>query len=420
MNQTYRSSRIKRALLLAILAGTVVVAAGCSQPDQATEPGAESGQQTSIPEVKTAAVAKQPMGAPAEVVADIAPSIMMDIVAKGGGDVVSVQKRRGEQVRRGEVIARTDVARIESQKQRAEQALQSAQKLLASSRETKRADMAEARLSITKLEAQVEEQTKALNKLKNGYDEGTVEKTAVEQAEVQLKNTNLDLQVLKIKLDTAESVQSEVTAEDQIAAAQYQLKEANLAMEEAEIKSPADGILTEWEALAGMNVAPGTKLGRVANIRTVRVQAKLAEDMLPLVHGKKTLDFYVSGSREKIFKGTITYLSSVMDMDTRTYAIELKADNSKLELKPGMKVQLSLAGEKEREVPVVPANAVVRDEGATFVFIYKDGAAVKRPVRLGPLEEALYAVTDGLREGESIIVSGQHQLQDKQQVRLAQ
>lgn len=366
------------------------------------------------------AVTKQPMGAPAEVVADIIPAVTMDIVVKGGGDVVSVLKQRGDQVRRGEVVAQTDVTRIALQKKRAESALQSAQKLLVTSQESRRTDMADVRLSITKLEVQIEEQTKALNKLKNGYDEGTVEKTAVEQAEMQLKNARLDLQVLKMKLDTAERVQSDVTAEDQITAAQYQLAEANLALEEADIKAPTDGILTEWEALTGMNVTAGTKLGRVANIRTVRIQAKLAEDMLAHVNSKKTLSFYISGNRNKSYTGSITYLSSVMDMDTRTYAIEMKADNAKLELKPGMKVQISLAGEKEREVPVVPANAVVRDQGATFVFIYKDGKAVKRSVTLGPLEEAMYAVTDGLREGESIIVSGQHQLKDKQQVRLAQ
>lgn len=420
MKQTQIERRMKKVLLLALLAGAIAVVAGCSQPDPAKELGTESAPPTSTPEVKTMAVTKQPMGAPAEVVADIIPAVTMDIVVKGEGDVVSVLKQRGDQVRRGEVVAQTDVTRIALQKKRAESALQSAQKLLVTSQESRRTDMADVRLSITKLEVQIEEQTKALNKLKNGYDEGTVEKTAVEQAEMQLKNARLDLQVLKMKLDTAERVQSDVTAEDQITAAQYQLTEANLALEEADIKAPADGILTEWEALTGMNVTAGTKLGRVANIRTVRIQARLAEDMLAHVNSKKTLSFYISGNRNKSYTGSITYLSSVMDMDTRTYAIELKADNSKLELKPGMKVQLSLAGEKERTMPVVPANAVVREQGETFVFVYKDGTALKRPVTLGPLEDALYAVTDGLREGESIIVSGQHQLQEKQQVRLAQ
>ena len=419
MNQSHlRSMKI---LLMLMLAGAAVGVAGCSASDQVNGPEATSEQhsQSTVAEVKTTVVTKQIMGAAPEIVADIAPSVTIDIVAKGSGEIVAVEKKRGDRVKRGEVIARTDVSRILSQKQRAEQALQNANKLLETSHETKRVNNSETRMSITKMEEQIEEQTKALNKLKNGYDEGTVEKASVEQSELQLKNTKFDLQVLKMKLDTAERLAEDVGAEDQISAAEFQLKEAQFAIAEAEIKAPTDGVLTEWTVLAGMNVAPGTKLGRVANVHTIRVQGKVTEDMLSLLHGKKKLPFYVSGKPDKKYEGSITYLSAVMDMDTRTYAVELLVDNAKLELKAGMKVQVILAGENERKVPVVPATAVVREQGSAFVFIYQNGTAIKRSVTLGTLEDAIYPVIEGLQDGESIIISGQHQLKDKQQVRLA-
>ncbi|MBG9736120.1 efflux RND transporter periplasmic adaptor subunit [Paenibacillus alvei] len=418
MNQAH--VRSMKVLLMLMLAATVMGVAGCSasEPGDGLEAINEQQTKSTVGEVKTAVVTKRAMGAVPEIVADIVPSVTIDIVAKGSGEVVAVQKKRGDQVKHGEVIARTDVARVISQKNRAEQALKNANKLLETSRATKRVDLNETRLSMTKLEDQIEEQTKALNKLKNGYDEGTVEKAAVEQSELQLKNTKFDLQVLKMKLDTAERLTGDISAEEQISAAEYQLKEAQFAIADAEVKAPTDGILTEWTVVAGMNVAPGTKLGRVANVHTVRVQGKLSEDMLPLLNGKKKLTFYMSGKPEKSYSGTISYLSSVMDMDTRTYAIELMADNAKLELKAGMKVQIVLAGENERKVPVVPSTSVVREQGSAFVFIYQNGTAIKRPVTLGTLEDAIYPVVEGLQEGESIIISGQHQLKDKQQVRL--
>lgn len=419
MNQSHL--RGMKILLMLMLAGAAVGVAGCSASDQVNGPEATSEQQSqsTVAEVKTTVVTKQIMGAAPEIVADIMPSVTIDIVAKGSGEIVAVQKKRGDRVKRGEVIARTDVSRVLSQKQRAEQALQNANKLLETSHETKRVTNSETRMSITKMEEQIEEQTKALNKLKNGYDEGTVEKASVEQSELQLKNTKFDLQVLKMKLDTAERLAEDVSAEDQISAAEFQLKEAQFAIAEAEVKAPTDGVLTEWTVLAGMNVAPGTKLGRVANVHTVRVQGKVTEDMLSLLHDKKKLPFYVSGKPEKKYEGSITYLSAVMDMDTRTYAVELLVDNAKLELKAGMKVQVILAGENDRKVPVVPATAVVREQGSAFVFVYKNGAASKRSVTLGTLEDAIYPVIEGLQDGESIIISGQHQLKDKQQVRLA-
>lgn len=67
-------------------------------------------------------------------------------------------------------------------------------------------------------------------------------------------------------------------------------------------------------------------------------------------------------------------------------------------------------------MPAVPASAVIRDESKTFVFVYQDGKAVRQEVELGPLQGTLYAVTGGLKEGDTVIVTGQHRLKENEPV----
>ncbi|BFH71349.1 MAG: efflux RND transporter periplasmic adaptor subunit [Paenibacillus dendritiformis] len=410
-----KKSRRKRGLgmMAGIAAFAVLLAACAGQPENGAAP-ADAKQ--AAPLVKTAVVKREKIGMPAELIAEIAPSVSMDVMAKGSGEVTAVLKKRGDRVKRGEVIARLDDSAAHMKKKRAELAIRSAENLLEQTEEKERIGKEEVKQSIEKLEREMEQQTKELNRLKNGYDEGTVEKAAVDQAELQLKNSEIDLGVWKMKLEAADNSDSKATARQQLDTAKLELLEAGMAIEEARIAAPSDGILTEWTPQPGMMLNQGGTIGRIVQLDPVLVRAKLPEDLLPLVEGKSSLSFYVSDRPGQTYKGSLAYLSEVMDTRTRTYDVELRAANGKGELKPGMKVRIRLETEAERLVPAVPASAIIREESKTFVFVYKDGKAVRQEVELGPLQGTLYAVTDGLKEGATVIVTGQHRLKENEPV----
>ncbi|RJG24936.1 efflux RND transporter periplasmic adaptor subunit [Paenibacillus thiaminolyticus] len=412
-----QSKKIRRKRWFGMMAGiaacAVLLAACASQPENGAVP-ADAKQ--AAPLVKTAIVKLEKIGMPAELIAEIAPSVSMDVTAKGGGEVTAVLKKRGDRVKRGEVIARLDDSAAHMKKKRAELAIRSAESLLEQTEEKDRIGKEEVKQSITKLEREIEQQTKELNRLKNGYDEGTVEKAAVDQAELQLKNSSIDLGVWKMKLEAAEHSDSKATAREQLDMAKLELLEAGMAIDEARIAAPTDGILTEWTPQPGMMLSQGGTMGRIVQLDPILVRAKLPEDLLPLAEGKSSLAFYVSNSPEQTYKGSLSYLSEVVDTRTRAYDVELRAANGTGALKPGMKVRIRLETEAERLVPAVPASAVIRDESKTFVFVYQDGKAVRQEVELGPLQGTLYAVTGGLKDGDTVIVTGQHRLKENEPV----
>ncbi|RRJ62887.1 efflux RND transporter periplasmic adaptor subunit [Paenibacillus oralis] len=202
---------------------------------------------------------------------------------------------------------------------------------------------------------------------------------------------------------------------DQIQVAQIDIEQINRTLDNYKVTAPISGILTDFSIEPGMTVNQGI-VGKIQRINPVKIKANITEENAKLLKGKKELSFYATDKPGQLYKGKIVYFSDIMDTMNRTYELELQADNAKLELKPGTKVQLRLTDEAEQEVLTIPTTAIIREESNTYVYIFSGGKAEKRQVELGRLNELYQEVIKGLSLGDQVVVSGQHQLKDKQEV----
>jgi len=85
-----------------------------------------------------------------------------------------------------------------------------------------------------------------------------------------------------------------------------------------------------------------------------------------------------------------------------------------------MFVEVRIAiGEKEN-VLIIPRKAILYKQNKSYVFVMNRGQVSQREVLLGLLEEDLVEVTQGLDEGEVIIVVGVEGLKDGQIVDVIQ
>ncbi|WP_334072672.1 efflux RND transporter periplasmic adaptor subunit [Paenibacillus sp. A14] len=236
-----------------------------------------------------------------------------------------------------------------------------------------------------------------------------------QKAEISLRTAQLNLKNgLFNNPDDPDALQP---LKDQIQLAQIGIQEANRTLENYRVEAPISGILTDFSVKTGMTVSPGN-VGVIQQINPVKIKANITEDSAELVKGKKELSFYSASQPDVLQKAKIVYFSDIMDTQQRTYAMELQTDNAKHAWKPGAKVQLRITEEAEQEVLTIPTTAIVREETGTFVYINAAGKAEKRQVELGRLNGMYQEVTKGIKQGEQIIVSGQHQLKDKQEIEI--
>jgi len=395
----------KAAKTIAILTLAAVIAVGCSSGNQ--EQGAETpgGSEASArKQVKVETVAKVQISDPLEQVADVLASAQVSVIAKTSADVREVLKERGEAVQAGDVIVELDDTDALLQQRQALLGYESAKQSLSSGRK-------QWEHNVAKMEQVLSDATRMYNKMRNDYDAGLVDKAALDQAENAWKNARDELAMLK---------ETSVEAlELQVESSQLSVELAERALKHYKIAAPISGVLTGLNVQAGMTVAAGTPIGEIQQLDPIKVRALLTAQAAEAVRGKTQLQFYVPGSK-KMYTGQITYLADVIDTQSNAYELNLSVDNADLSLKPGMKVQVLLTEAEEEQVVAIPTLSVVREGSDSYVFVLEGDTVARRLVELGRLNGLHQEVISGVREGEQLIVSGQHQLKDGEQVDVIQ
>ncbi|TDF97474.1 efflux RND transporter periplasmic adaptor subunit [Paenibacillus piri] len=417
-DNTKKTIRPVRLLaIMALAAGVAAMAAGCSAPGG---PKGMAEAQLKVRAVKTEAITKQCIADPAEQVADISAGTAIDIVTKANGEVIEVLKRRGDYVEKGDILFRIDSRDAESAKQKNELAVRSSQESLQKAKDDQinnRKDLADA---VEKAEVALRNAEKDYNKMRNDYDAGTItDHRQLEQAKQQADSARMSLESAKNKLAANDNSNTIASAETQAKTNQLALEDSNRSLDNYNVKAPASGILTDYTPEAGQTVSTSSKLGQVLQIDPVKIKTELSETNMLLVKNKKELVYYSPGDPDHKGMAKLNYLAPVMSAQTKTYSLELEVANPDHRITPGTRVMIQLTSEEEEKVVVVPTLSIIREEGGTYVFVLQGDTYQKRKIRLGRINGTYQEVLEGVKEGEKLVTTGQHQLKDGQKVEAA-
>jgi Cu(I)/Ag(I) efflux system membrane fusion protein/cobalt-zinc-cadmium efflux system membrane fusion protein len=117
---------------------------------------------------------------------------------------------------------------------------------------------------------------------------------------------------------------------------------------------------------------------------------------------------------DQVFGGTISYISDVLDPETRTITVRTEVANTGLLLKPGMFADLSIVLNHNGAAVAVPAGAVLDDQGMPFVFVRVDENRFEpRPVTTGASDGGWIEIMQGVEVGEEVVTDGNFQLKSK-------
>lgn len=205
--------------------------------------------------------------------------------------------------------------------------------------------------------------------------------------------------------------------------------EARLAALEARlartrVRAPVAGVLDRRHVEVGSTVSPGTAVARVIQLDPIKVTAgvpeRYAADVRPGAEAEVGLD--VVGDRT--FTGTLTYVGSTVDRQSRTLPVELTVRNPDRTIKPEMVATVEIVRRRLDSALVVPQGALVRREEGFVAFVVEDAEAEEAPVarvrevELGPSRQNRVVVTSGLRPGDLLVVVGQQQVADGDRVKV--
>jgi Cu(I)/Ag(I) efflux system membrane fusion protein/cobalt-zinc-cadmium efflux system membrane fusion protein len=187
------------------------------------------------------------------------------------------------------------------------------------------------------------------------------------------------------------------------------------------IHSPASGIVTQKEVIAGKYTGMGMQLYTIADLSKVWVYVSIYEYQLPWVRIGQTATMNLPYIPGKAFIGKVVYIYPYLEEQTRVIKVRIEFDNPTLELKPDMYATVTLRSELDRDAVLIPREAYI-DSGLRKVAFVEAGGGKFQPreIQVGvEAEEGMVEVLYGLDEGETVVTSGQFLLDSESKLQEA-
>jgi RND family efflux transporter MFP subunit len=115
----------------------------------------------------------------------------------------------------------------------------------------------------------------------------------------------------------------------------------------------------------------------------------------------------LTGETKPSHNGTINFLDNQLDVSTGTLRGRAVIPNTDLSILPGQFGRVRLIASAPYEALLLPDAAIATDQARKIVFVVKDDNTVEaRPVTLGPLDDGLRVIREGLKPEDRVIVDG--------------
>lgn len=191
--------------------------------------------------------------------------------------------------------------------------------------------------------------------------------------------------------------------------AQLAVDSAELALSYYSVTSPISGrVIGKSVEVNGMAAATSPAY-TIAAEDTMTVTFQVSEAIMnTLAKGQK-----VTVERNGVeFEGAITEVGNAVNMQTGLFQIKAAVKANGTELPSGVSVSISSDTYTAENEIIIPYDAVYFENEGSYVYVAKDGHAVKTYVTVGIFDDTRIQVTEGISEGDIVITSWSPRLID--------
>lgn len=173
------------------------------------------------------------------------------------------------------------------------------------------------------------------------------------------------------------------------------------------VRAPVSGTVVELLSGTGKGIEAGQPIIRIVNTATVWLKTSLAAMDAGRLPRQPAASFTVAGQPGSFKAGRLISVGDMLDPQSRTLPVIFSVPNPDGRLKVGMFATVAVASGTVDEALVLPAEALIEDEGRFFVFVQTDAEHfVRKEVRTGLKEEGLVQILGGLQGKERVVVKG--------------
>jgi multidrug efflux pump subunit AcrA (membrane-fusion protein) len=382
---------------------------------------------TPVVSVKVAKAEKGSIAAQIVAVGTIWPREKADVGAKVSAQIKKMPLLKNKVVRAGEVIAQLESRDLQAQRAEAVAALNEA-------RATERSLLtgtipktnAEDQKALNDARAKVNNARRLYDRRRELYGQGGISQKDLEAAQLDLTTAEDELRLEEQTVSLrgrSLNPNDRALAAAKTAEAQQHLATLDAQLSYATIRSPMTGIVTDQYQYEGEFASAGGKLVTIADTSTVIVKAPFADTVAAELKPGDAATVVPTDSSAEEMKGQITLLSRSSDPTNRTVEVWVTLANGAGKLRANGAAQVTVMANSKDDAIIVPASAVTleasnADEG-TVMIVDAGNVARERKVTVGVHSGDKIEITEGLQEGDTVVIEGNFALPDGTKVETA-
>jgi membrane fusion protein, heavy metal efflux system len=242
---------------------------------------------------------------------------------------------------------------------------------------------------------------------------------------VELTRKKLERQEGQFKIGAASDQDVDQARSDHAqAAAEYTRTQARLKALGAPLAAKQrSGLLTVKAPVGGsiiaLSIAPGNMINdptqpmmTIADLSSVWVTALVPEKDLAAVSRNQDAEVSLAAYPDRLLRGKVSFVSDVIEPDTRRNKLRIAFPNVGYTLKPNMFATVTLLGPKQSRM-ILPTSALLINNDRTTVFVATAPWTFERRAVEAQIEEGTWvAIRSGIGAGEQVVVKGAILLND--------
>lgn len=392
-------------LLIVILIITMGTMSGCGNSAETDQAQEEMYTPVEIDEVAVGTVENK-----IKINGKVVANEEIAVIPKAMGIVTKVNVKLGDLVDEGSTLFTIEQDDIAKSVEQASNAVEMASSGVSQAEN----GLQTAKLNYEVNKEKIENALLNLERIEKLYEEGAVSKSELEQVQLAADRKNLDILAGQVN-------QAEIAHQQAL----KQLRQAEIAHEQAlsglgntVVKSPMSGYVSELNVKEGQIVTSSQPAAMIVEMDKVYIQVNVVENIVNRLEVGQEVEVNVPAAFDEYVASTISYISPTTDSMTQLYAVRIYIDNPDQKIKPGMNGEVRLSMDIADSAIVIRGDAVLDKEDKKIVYVVEDNAAVEKEVTVGLDTGDYVEIKEGLREGEYVIVEGQHYVEDGGRVKI--
>jgi len=357
--------------------------------------------------------------------------------AKVMGRVNWIGVEKGDTVKEGQVLVRLEDSEFRAEVNQAKANLAAAQARLDQLRTGSRPqEKLKDRAAVLQAEANLKIAEAEYQRSERLYREGVASKAEFDSA---LARRDTAAALLEAARQSSAMTDIGPRAEE-IRAADAQVQQMKAALDYAqtqlaatEIKAPVGGTVLQRIVERGEMVTPSafggsgarTSVVDLADLTDLQIELDISQTDFARLKMNQRAEIIPEAYPNLRYTGFIEEIAPEANRAKSTVQVKVKVENPDEQLRPEMNARVNflsdkLAGNQTQLTArvLVPKQAVVRRDGAAFVFVVKGNRVEQRTIRAGEETGDAFYVLDGLSGSESIAIAGVDKLRDGDRVKI--